>query len=130
MAKAPAKTKTNAPAVKAETPKAKPVQTPIVIISAGQTRSDPVDCTAGIPIRINMPDEWTPANLTMSVSNDGNTFDDLYDLTGNEIMINVVPGTTVIVPHGYQSWIRFRSGTSKAPVIQEADRQFTVILQS
>ena len=60
-----------------------------------------------------MPAEWTGANLTFAISTDGNGFNDLFDLEGNEITIVVKPGAAVRIGREWASFwnfIKFRSG--------------------
>src|SRR3954464_9174665 len=56
-------------------------------IAAGESLSDALDCTAGPLVRITIPAEFTPANLTFQLSSDGVGYNDLYDVHGNEITI-------------------------------------------
>ena len=78
-----------------------------------------------------MPIGWTPANLTFQVSSDGTAFEDLFDTTGKEVLVNVAPGTVVRLSAAWAVspvWLKFRSGTRAAPVMQAADRIFTVAI--
>jgi hypothetical protein len=93
--------------------------------------SGAIDCSAAPPVRISMPATWTAANLTFQVSSDGTTFEDLFDANGQEIMVNVVPGTVVRLSAAWAVspvWLKFRSGTRKAPVVQAADRIFSIAM--
>jgi len=79
-----------------------------------------------------MPTQWTSANLTFQISSDGVTFEDLFDIAGQEIMVNVIPGTVVRLSNNWVTspvYLKFRSGTRKAPVVQSADRVFGVTVQ-
>ena len=54
---------------------------------------------------------------------------DLYDFMGQEIQINVAPGTVVVIPELWArgiAFIKFRSGTRASPHLQAAERVFTV----
>lgn len=111
---------------------------PLIVINgkilAGQSLSDGLDCTAGPLIRITMPPEWTPANMTFQLSSDGNGYNDLVDIMGKEIIIPVVPGTAVLLPSGLlgssTQFIKVRSGPRSNPVPQEADRDFAVAVET
>lgn len=98
------------------------------VIAAGESLSDALDCTSGQIVRITTPYEWTPANLSFQVSSDGLGFNDLY-AQGREVMIRCGPQWGLIIPAEYVpslAFLKFRSGTSRWPVLQEARRQFAV----
>src|SRR5580765_7995138 len=63
--------------------------------------SGAIDCSAAPPVRISAPAAWTAANLSFQVSSDGTTFEDLFDTTGKEVMVNVMPGTVVRLSAGF-----------------------------
>ena len=93
--------------------------------------SGAIDCSAAPPVRISMPAAWTAANLSFQVSSDGTTFEDLFDSTGKEVMVNVMPGTVVRLSAGWAVspvWLKFRSGSRTAPVLQSVDRIFSIAL--
>src|SRR6478609_5298399 len=48
-------------------------------IAAGESLSDGADCTGGSIVRVTIPQEYTPANLTFQASSDGSFYNDLYD---------------------------------------------------
>jgi len=101
-------------------------------IAAGQSLSDVLNCSEAPPVRISMPAQWTPANLSFQMSNDGVVFEDLFDAVGKEIMVNVMPGTVARLSGNWvtaPAYLRFRSGTRDRPVVQAADRVFGVTLQ-
>jgi hypothetical protein len=103
------------------------------IIAAGESFSDAVDCSGGDAVRITMPAEWTGANLTFAISTDGNGFNDLFDLEGNEITIVVKPGAAVRMGREWASFwnfIKFRSGTRDHPVVQRERREFAITLST
>ena len=93
-------------------------------IALGESLSDGVDCTGGTIVRITVPQEFTPANLTFQTSSDGNLYNDLYDSEGEEITLTVKPDSTVIVPASWAraiGFIKIRSGTRAYPVAQTRD---------
>ena len=47
-------------------------------IKINESLSDGVDCSAGNIVRITVPQEFTPSNLTFQVSSDGNFYNDLF----------------------------------------------------
>ena len=100
-------------------------------IAQGESLSDALDCTAGAIIRLTMPPEWTPANLTFAISSDGNGYNDLVTFDGKEVTISVVPGSEVVVAPLTDylkavAFLKVRSGTSKYPVVQREQRTFAV----
>ena len=93
-------------------------------IPLNESLSDGVDCSGGTIVRITVPQEFTPANLTFQVSSDGNLFNDLYDSEGKEVTLVVQPDSTVIVPAIWArtiGWIKIRAGTRQNPVRQTKD---------
>jgi len=112
-----------------------PVARPAVsiIILAGQSLSAGVDCTEGYLARIQMPLQWTPANLSFQISHDGVTYHNLLDLSGREALLAVIPGSARMINIEPWSsgigWWKFRSGPLAGPVVQTADRTFIVTLR-
>jgi hypothetical protein len=101
------------------------------IIAAGESLSEAVDCSAGLPVRITMPAEWTAAGLSFQISSDGNFYNDCFDATGHEMVLVVLPGTAVPIPEQWgrmMGWLKFRSGGRDNPVAQEAQRDFSIAL--
>jgi hypothetical protein len=101
------------------------------IIAAGESLSSAVDCSAGLPVRITMPADWTAAGLSFQMSSDGNFFNDCFDSTGHEIVMTVIPGTAVPIPVHWgnmMGWVKFRSGPRENPVPQEAKRDFSIAM--
>ena len=102
-------------------------------IQAGESLSNGVDCTAGTLVRLTMSEFWTPANLSFQISSDGDKYNNLVNLNGEEYVMPVVPGSAVIVAQLGDalkaiSFIKFRSGTSTNPVPQEERRQLAVAI--
>lgn len=105
------------------------------IIQAGESLSEPLDCSVGFPVRITMPqptDGWNPANLTFQISTDGSWFNDLYTFEGQEVMIPMIAGAAVIIPADYFKaavFLKIRSGRADAPVVQDGPRTFAIAVQ-
>ena len=103
-------------------------------IPLNESLSDGVDCSAGTIVRITVPQEYTPANLTFQVSSNGDLYNDLYDSDGEEVTLVVKPDSTVIVPASWArsiGWIKFRSGTRDAPVKQKRDEvKFAIAVET
>jgi hypothetical protein len=93
-------------------------------IALNESLSDGVDCSAGTIVRITVPQEFTPANLTFQVSSNGDLYNDLYDNEGEEITLVAKPDTTIIIPAIWArsiGFIKIRSGTADHPVEQTRD---------
>jgi hypothetical protein len=103
-------------------------------IAAGESISSVIDCSAGRPTMIFLPDQWTPAHLTFQVSVDdgGTTFNDLFTSDGAEVIRNVVAGTAVPLPLEWAPvlFLRLRSGSRDAPVPQDATCSLGVTLDT
>jgi hypothetical protein len=102
-------------------------------IAQGESLSDGADCTGGSIVRITIPQEFTPANLTFQASSDGGFYNDLYDPDGKEVTLAVKPDTTVVVSaHWTRSigFIKFRSGTRSNPVSQKTACKFAVAVET
>jgi hypothetical protein len=107
------------------------------IILAGQSLSDPLDCTKGQVVRIHTPSGWSRKGdflvpLTFQISVDGIRWDDLFDVGGREVSVDtIIPSTAVLVQvhQVRQVWVKFRSGTRTNPMLQEADREFITALE-
>jgi hypothetical protein len=103
-------------------------------IEAGDSLSSAIDCSGGQLVRITMPAEWDEAPLTFEFSTDGTSFNDMFDLKGFAVTIEVVvPGSGVIIPSDVGraiAWIKFRSGTRGNPVEQRQGRLFAVAIET
>lgn len=101
------------------------------IIAAGASLSNGVDCSGGDVVRLTLPAAWTPANLSFQVSTDGVLYNDLFDIEGNEIVLQVITGAAMPISKEWSrfwNFIKFRSGTRGYPVAQEAQRDFALTL--
>ena len=93
-------------------------------IQLNESLSDGVDCSAGTIVRITVPQEFTPSNLTFQVSSDGNLYNDLFDARGDEITVVAKPDTGIIIGEHWAksiNFIKFRSGSRDHPVKQTKD---------
>ena len=102
-------------------------------IGEGESLSSPIDCSGGQLVRITMPENWTEAPLTFEFSTDGTYFNDMFDLKGFAVTVEiVVPGSGVIIPSDVGraiAWIKFRSGTRGNPIEQREGRLFAVAIE-
>jgi hypothetical protein len=103
-------------------------------IQANESLSEGLDCTSGKIVRLTMPFQWTPANITFQISSDGNFYNDLVDANGNPYTMAVVANSAVILtPLGdflkAVSFLKIRSGTVDNPVKQDERRDFAVAVE-
>src|SRR5262245_33314185 len=108
-----------------------PKSTVVVTIPAGSAVSTSADLTGSVLTTLIAPASWTSANLSFAVSADNITFSDLFDEFGQEVLKPIGPGRAVLVdPALTQSalYIKLRSGPRANPVLQSADRAFTLLL--
>jgi hypothetical protein len=103
-------------------------------IQAGEALSDGLDCSEGPIVRLTMPADWTPANITFQISSDGEMYNDLVDRNGNEITMTVVAGSAVVLSQFAEylkavAFIKIRSGTAEYPVAQNMQRAFAVAIE-
>jgi hypothetical protein len=93
-------------------------------IKQGESLSEGVDCSAGTIVRITVPQEFTPANLTFQVSSNGDLYNDLFSSNGTEVTLVAKPNTGIVVPEAWTksiNFIKFRSGSRDHPVKQTKD---------
>lgn len=103
------------------------------LFQPGESLSEPVDISAGDIVRITCPGQWTPANLTFQISTDGASgYNDLYDAHGHEVTIVVRGDNSAIIIRDtwsrHLTFIKFRSGTSEHPVVQENGALFAIAI--
>jgi hypothetical protein len=102
---------------------------PITIVDGptillGESLSDAADCSAGNIVRLTVPQEFTPANLTFQVSSDGVGFNDLFDARGGEVTVVAKPNTSILISEAWGrsiNFVKFRSGSRDHPVMQSRD---------
>ena len=93
-------------------------------IRKGESLSEGVDCSAGTIVRITVPQEFTPANLTFQISSNGDLYNDLFSSSGTEVTLVAKPNTGIVVPEAWTksiNFIKFRSGSRDHPVKQTKD---------
>lgn len=102
-------------------------------IANGESLSNTIDLDKNTLVAIHMPALWTAANITLQGSENGTTFDNLFDRFGNEITYNVAGARMITIPpaelYGIR-YIRLRSGTSAVPVNQGAARTIVLITKA
>lgn len=89
--------------------------------------------TATAVVGIIMPDDWTPAFVTIEGSADGTTFHELFDGTAaTELRFNVRPGVMIMLnPNRLRCCkaLRLVSGTPDKPIPQGVAREFFVVVE-
>ena len=102
-------------------------------IAAGESLSDGADCSAGTIVRITVPQEFTPSNLTFQVSSDGNFYNDLFTSDGDEVTIAAKPSAGIVVREAWTrsiAFIKFRSGSRSHPVEQKENCRFAIAVET
>src|SRR5262245_23635350 len=101
-------------------------------IPAGQSLSGSIDASAGNPVFVVGPVDWTPANLSFQLSADGIVFGDWFTWDGKELIKPFRAGTAWIVLTDVLGTkgihLKLRSGSRDYPIIQEADRVFQFVI--
>jgi hypothetical protein len=102
-------------------------------IKAGESLSDGADCSGGTIVRITVPQEFTPANLTFEVSSDGNLYNALFTADGGEVTVAARPSTGIVVSERWTKsigFVKFRSGSRSHPVAQAVDCKFAIAVET
>jgi hypothetical protein len=102
-------------------------------IAKGESLSEGIDCSAGEIVRITVPQEYTPANMTFQISTDGNFYNDLFDDHGDEITITAEPNSAVFIEGRWVravAHIKLRSGSREHPVVQREDCKFAIAVDT
>ena len=100
-------------------------------IAAGDSMSGVVDRSTSDVVSLIMPAGWNDARLTFQVSIDGTDFHDVFDQNGHEVQVTVTVNSAIAMPDNYFGrirFIKFRSGTRDAPVVQAEQRDMTIVL--
>ena len=111
-------------------------QTSNAVIASGASLSSSVSVfvrSSQRLVAIQMPNNWTPADLSFRVSWDNITFYDFYRADGSEYVVEAAPDRWVnIEPDDFPGvrYIKVRSGTLYEPVLQLGARSLGIILQS
>jgi len=100
-------------------------------IMAGESLSNVIDVSLGEAAYVLMPAEWDGANLSFQVSFDDINYWDLFDELGEEVILACRPMTAVRIAPGMRAigYVKIRSGTREAPIVQSVDRDFKVVAE-
>jgi hypothetical protein len=105
-------------------------------IPAGESLSEGIDCSAGIIVRITVPQEYDDGDtdkMTFQVSSDGNGYNDLFDDEGKEITIVAHPNSGVVIDRAWArtvGWIKLRSGTRDRPTKQRVECRLGIAIEA
>lgn len=102
-----------------------PLYTETTTIANGESVSGTIDTKGRSLVGVIMPASWTAARLTFQVSLDGSTWNDLYNLYGDEFTSEAAASRFVAMsPYEFLPvrYVRIRSGTSGTPVNQGGAR--------
>jgi len=106
-----------------------------VTIAINESLSAEVDLGSYRLAGIVMPAAWDAGNLTFQVASaTGGTFQNLYDDGGSEVVVTAAVSTSIAVDllaTALAPWrfIKVRSGTAGAAVVQTAARTITLVLK-
>src|SRR5262245_43121426 len=105
--------------------------TQTVTITAGQSLSNSTNLGIGTVIALLTPPAWNDAKLSFQLSPDNVAFYELVDAkTADLDMMRCAPGTWVPITEVQfpkNSYLKIRSGSLSTPVVQSADRVFTIV---
>jgi hypothetical protein len=114
-----------------------PVTVTTISIMPGQSISTALDCSTGTPVRILMPSTWEGGGsdiITFQSSGNNTTYADLLNHRGQEVEATIVPGTMIVLvlDLGLKSgqFLKIRAGSRNRPVVQSAQRDFVIALES
>lgn len=101
----------------------------VFTFAAGQSVSDAQNLNQRVLLELWMPAAWTAAGLTLQQSRDGATgWSDVYDQDGGEVTLQAAAGRCIkLRPNTLlgAGFVRLRSGTGAAPVVQAVQRVIT-----
>jgi len=105
-----------------------------VSMAANQSITDLINLGGLRLFGIALPSAWTEADLTFQISSDaGQSWSDLYSMNGDEI-VGVAAASRYLsldpLPLAPIQYLRIRSGTSVAPIVQEAARSLKLFVRS
>lgn len=101
-----------------------------VTIAAAASLSDAADLDGRGVLFLEMPAAWTAAALTFQASSDGVTYQNVYDQSGQELTVQAAAARTITLDTSTLpsvGYLKVRSGTSAAPVVQAADRIVRIV---
>jgi len=118
-----------------------PLQSLTLTIPRGQSLSNGVNCGKGNVVLIEYPDHWDDANASFQISSDGNTWRDYFYINSGqampmglrEVVLPVGSNMATICQFDWAAnllWLKIRSGSAQRPIVQSADRTFTLTIDT
>jgi len=104
-----------------------------VTIANGAAVSDVIKAGGAMFVGIQMPADWTAANLTILGSAEGDTYYDVYIAAGTEYVITAAEDRYIILDPALLAGLRFfkiRSGVTATPVNQGAERVLKIVMRA
>jgi hypothetical protein len=101
-----------------------------VTIAQTASLSGAADLGGASLVAVAMPAAWTAANLTFQASEDGSTYNNMYDDLGNEYTVTAAASRYIVLdPSKFAGvrWIKARSGTATTAVNQTGERSINLI---
>jgi hypothetical protein len=111
----------------------------LATIPNGASVSNAIDSQRGIRsfLGVQMPAGWTAASITFEVSHDSTTWSQLYAPGFGVVTVAAADGAAAdlafsLNPAFFAGWsfVRVRSGTTAAPVTQDAERVLRVLTRA
>ena len=103
-----------------------------VAIANGESLSGAITLGNRAPVALIMPAAWTTASVTLQGSQDGSTFNNVYDRNGNEYTIAAAAARLILLDVAdipSIRWLKVRSGTAGTAVNQGAARTLTLVVR-
>lgn len=103
-----------------------------VVIANGESLSGAIGLGNQSPVLLIMPAAWTTADVTLQGSQDGSTYNDIYDRNGNEYTITAAAARLILLDVAdipSVRWLKLRSGTTGTAVNQGAERTLTLVVR-
>ncbi|MBI5942873.1 MAG: hypothetical protein HY864_00775 [Chloroflexi bacterium] len=103
----------------------------VTIANGASLSAELLDIDGASIVGLIMPAAWTAANLTLQMSHDDSTYNNVYDEMGTEKTIVASASRYILLnPADFlgANSLKLRSGTSGTPVNQGADRSIIVVL--
>ena len=105
-----------------------------VTIAANQSITEVINLGGLRLFGIELPSEWTAADLTFQISSDaGQSWSDLYSMNGDEVVGVAVASHYLSLdplPFAPIQYLRIRSGTAVVPIVQEVERSLKLFVRA
>lgn len=103
------------------------------VIASGASLSGAVDLRGVVLVGVNMPADWTAADLTFQATHEeAGTYQNVFDADDAEVTVQAAEDRYIVLEPAKYAGIRFlkvRSGTSGTPVNQAAARTLVLLVR-